>query len=140
MASSNSSIFENILRDENENGRILRSKQKPKPKLKIKTKTETFRRAKALSKSKINNNSNLNRNLNYMELNANSSCARVISGFAAIRSMDITIAANPEKYLHQENVNKNNGNNGKTNSGLNALRQGLGVEIYRYPCMIILKA
>ena len=76
-----------------------------------------------------------------MELNANSSCARVISRFATIRSMDITIAANPEKYLHPDNGNtKNNGNNGKTNLGLNALRQGLGVEIYRYPCMIILKA
>ena len=79
-------------------------------------------------------------------------CARVIPGLNLIPSRDITVAANPEKYLHQNSEknninngnNKNNANNVNKNDNqnpnfiLNNLRQGLGIEIFKYPCKVIL--
>ena len=92
-------------------------------------------------------------------------CARVIPTLDIIPSADITIAANPEKFnsikreKNQKNQkNENNQKNQKNQKNRNDInndidfnnkrtvvidnnneRQGIGIEIYLFPCKIILK-
>ena len=87
---------------------------------------------------KMNKRDKIHRNLQpkINEFHNIHQCARVIPTLNFIPSEDIIIAANPEKNILtrlQKNKDK------KKKIVMNNFRQGFGLEIYLFPCEIILK-
>ena len=77
---------------------------------------------------------------------ASTACAKIIPGLSVIASKNITAAANPEQFLppitdeKNKNNNKNNNNNGNKKTTVTMTRRGLALQIFDYPCKVILRS
>jgi hypothetical protein len=66
-------------------------------------------------------------------------CARVISGLSVIPSANITIAANPKKYTNTVPAASKRDLDDKS-APRNYIRQGIGIQIFEFPCRIVLRS
>lgn len=98
-------------------------------------------------------NRNRNRNMNMNETSSyrraklgvnnegeRSECARVIPALSLIPSANITIAANPKKHSNTVPSAAAKRNLDDKSTPRNYIRQGIGIQIFDFPCKILLRS